>query len=558
MVERLFNLLQREWGGLHETALLLGSAAVLSQILAVVRDRLFAQTFGASASLDIYYAAFRIPDLLFVVLASFVSVTVLIPFLLDRLARGDESGRNFLDGVFTAFFISIVLVSGVVFCVVPYLTELFFPGIDGEAKRELSTLTRIMLLSPILLGVSNILGSVTQSLRKFFVYAASPVFYNLGIILGLVFFYPLWGLSGLAWGVVVGALLHAGIQIPAVLSAGLLPQFSFRIPWRELRAVLTLSLPRTIGLSLHQVVLLVLVALATRMPEGSVAIFNFSFNLQSVPLAIIGVSYSVAAFPTLARLFSERNMDLFLGNIMTAARHIIFWALPATVLLIVLRAQIVRTILGAGAFSWSDTRLTAAALALFGISVVAQCLILLLVRAYYAAGNTKTPLFINIFSSLATIAAAFFLVERFGNDLLFRYFTEALVRISDIEGSISIVLPLAYSMGMILNVALLFGFFRRDFGPQAAFPARAFMQSFLAAVIMGTVAYGALNALAPVLDTDTFLGIFLQGLVSGIAGIAVGVVLLRLMRNRELEEIIRAIRSRFWKANAIAPDAEEL
>lgn len=558
MVERILNLLNKEWSGLHEAALLLGVAAVASQILGLLRDRLFAHIFGAGATLDVYYASFRIPDFLFVSIASFVSVTVLIPFLIERIGKGEEEGKAFIDRIFTVFFMTMVAVSIAVFFAVPKLTAMLFPGIIGNFHEELVLLTRIMLLSPILLGLSNLLGSITQTAKKFFVYALSPVLYNVGIIMGVIFFYPVWGISGLAYGVVLGALFHLLIQVPTVARLGLLPSPSLAQRFSEIKDVISLSLPRTIGLSINQVALLALVSLASRMPEGSISIFNFSFNLQSVPLSIIGVSYSVAAFPTLAHLFSQNNTQKFIDTIASAARHIIFWSWPILVLFIVLRAQIVRTILGSGAFSWSDTRLTAAALALFAVSLLAQSLILLFVRAYYAAGNTKTPVLVNVVSSFFIIVLAYALIRAFEAMPLFRYFMESLLRVSDARESIVIMLPFAYSVGMIGNALALFVLFKNDFSGMPSFLRRTFMHSFLAGVSMGFIAYLFLGFFSGIFNINTFWGIFLQGLLSGAIGITAGIFLLKLMKNREVEEIGTALHSKFWKARAIAPDKEEL
>ncbi len=558
MVERILNFMNKEFSGLHEAAFLLGSAAVASQILALIRDRIFAHEFGAGAALDIYYASFRIPDFLFVSIASFVSVTVLIPFLIEKIGKRSQDSKEFIDNVFTVFFAAMVLISIGVFFLIPQLSGVLFPGILGKSHDALIILTRIMLLSPILLGLSNLLGSITQTARKFFVYALSPVLYNIGIIIGILCFYPVWGLPGLAYGVVLGALLHLLVQVPTVFRFGLLPTFSRRPNFSEIKDVVYLSLPRTIGLSVNQVALLVLISLASRMPEGSIAVFNFSWNLQSVPLAIVGVSYSVAAFPTLAHLFSKNETEKFINNIVAAARHIVFWSLPILVLFIVLRAQIVRTILGSGAFSWSDTRLTAAALALFAVSLVAQSLILLFVRGYYAAGNTKTPLVVNVVSSALTIVFAYILINTFRADPFFKYFMESLLRVEDNPGSIIIMLPLAYSVGMIANALALFGFFKSDFKNMPSFLRRTFMHSFLGAVAMGFIAYLFLGLFANVFNLNTFFGIFLQGLFSGVLGIVAGVMILRLMKNREVEEIGKALHSKFWKARVIVPDKEEL
>ncbi len=163
-------------------------------------------------------------------------------------------------------------------------------------------LSRILLLSPILLGLSNLFGSVTQTFKRFFVCATSPLLYNVGIIIGILYLYPRFGLQGVVWGVILGALMHLGLQVPFVWSEGLLPRF--RTPdWGEVKRVIFLSLPRTFALSVTQIAMIFILGLASLMTVGSIAIFNLAYSLDSVPLSIIGVSYSLAAFPTLARLF---------------------------------------------------------------------------------------------------------------------------------------------------------------------------------------------------------------------------------------------------------------
>ena len=179
--------------------------------MAVVRDRLFAEKFGAEIVLDIYYAAFRIPDIIFVAIASFVAITVVMPFFIENLNKNKEKAREFINSIFTLFFFAITLVSVVTYFATPALVEKFFSGFDATAKAEVISLTRVLLLSPILLGISNIFASITQAFRNFFVYALSPVLYNIGIIIGLLFFYPIQGIgiTGLAYGVILGAVLFA-------------------------------------------------------------------------------------------------------------------------------------------------------------------------------------------------------------------------------------------------------------------------------------------------------------------------------------------------------------
>ena len=562
MVRRIFNLIHKEINGLHEAAYLLAVFALLSQVLALVRDRLLAHFFGAGATLDVYYAAFRIPDIIFVAIASIVSVYVLIPFLAERSAVSKEKEKEFINTIFSAFFLIIIAVSVVAFVFTPQLMKLFFPGFADSAQfADLILLTRVLLLQPIFLGISNLFASITQIHRKFVLYALSPVLYNVGIIVGIVFFYPSLGFIGLGLGVVLGALLHLAIQLPFIIKNGFFPRVTLgqlKRNFVDVKKVILLSLPRTLALSAHQISLLFLVSFASLMASGSIAVFNLSFNLQSVPLTIVGVSYSVAAFPTLAKMFSNGQQKEFLGQMLTASKHIIFWSFPAIILFIVLRAQIVRVILGSGEFDWADTRLTAAALALFAVSIAAQGLVLLFVRGYYAAGNTKKPLILNLISAGLVILFAFGLGKLFAGSSTFQYFIESLLRVEGIEGTSVLMLPLGYSVALILNATAFWVMFQRDFKSFSKSLSKTFFQSLSAAILMGFVAHTFLNVFDNLFNINTFLGIFSQGLFAGIVGIATGVMMLILLGNEEIKEVWKSLHSKFWRADTVIAEQEEL
>ena len=565
MVERLLRVFNREWSGLHEAAFLLAGTALLSQILGLARDRLLAHHFGAGQVLDIYYAAFRIPDFLYASIASFVAVTVLIPFLLERL-EGDEArkseairlagAKRFVNSVFTIFVLAMLAISIIVYFLIPILGHRVVPGFTQGAFNEYVVLTRILLLSPFLLGISNLFGSVTQSMRRFFVFAAGPVLYNIGIIVGIVFLLPRFGLPGVVWGVVLGALMHLSIQLPVLLTERIVPRFTFAIDWRAIRSVVILSIPRTIALSSTQLAAIILVQFASQIGIGSIAVFTLAMNLQSIPLAIVGMSYSVAAFPTLAKLWTGGNKEQFASQIVAATRHIMFWSFPAIVLFIVLRAQIVRTILGSGAFDWSATRLTAAALALFALSVVAQNLVLLFTRSFYAMGKTRLPLIANVTGGVLVVSFSYLLLSTYDSHPVFRYFAETMLRVDDMHGTKILMLPLGYSFGMISNVLLLLYFLYRQFPGIILGVKKAFLHSFTASVLMGFVAYHCLQVFAMIFNTDTFLGIFTQGILSGLIGVCAGVFLLRLMNNQELKEIWGSLHRKFWRQKPIATEPE--
>ena len=557
MVKRLLDFLSREISGLHEAAYLLGFFAICSQVLALFRDRILASEFGAGNVLDIYYSAFRIPDILFVTVASIVSVSVLIPFLMERMDKGDVEAKQFIDSVFTFFFIFISVIGIIAYITAPFLMAKLFPLFTTSTDfPELVSLTRILILSPVFLGFSNLLASITQIHKRFFLYAISPVLYNVGIIFGIKFLYPIFGLSGLGYGVILGAFLHFSTQIPFILSKGMFPKFRFPIKLGFIKNIILTSLPRTITVSANELAELFLVSFASFFVVGSISIFNFSFNLQSVPFSIIGISYSLAAFPTLTRLFSSGNKDKFVEQMITSSRHIIFWSVPISVLFIVLRAQIVRTILGAGRFNWDDTRLTAAALALFTVSLVAQNLVTLFVRSYYSQGKTKTPLIMNVFSAGLIVVGSYFFISLFQTNEYFKYFIESMLKVSDIPGTVVLMLPLGFSIGLFVNLIIHWWGFSMHFPSFSRPVMRTLFQAVSASTIMGFVSYVSLDIFDNYLDIDTLMGIFLQGFFSGLIGIATAVAVLYLLKSTELKEVWRTLHHKIWKADIVAPDPE--
>jgi putative peptidoglycan lipid II flippase len=559
-MEKILRIFTKESGSINQAALLLGCLTLFSQILALFRDRSIAHFIGPSASLDAYYAAFRVPDLIFICVASLASITVLIPFISAKMSGGNvtKEAEKFLGDVFTVFFGGMVVVATILFFVMPHLIFFIAPGFTPAFQLKAIELSRIMLLSPILLGLSNLFGTVTQLFQRFFIFSLSPILYNVGIIVGAVFLYPFFGIYGLAYGVVFGALMHFTIQAIASHSCGFTPKFSFSIDFKNMKKVALTSLPRTMGLAFNNVAEIFMTSFASFLAVGSISIFNFSFNLQSVPAAIVGVSYAVAAFPTMAKSISEGKHDKFKEHLKSASRAIVFWSLPATFLFIVLRAQIVRVVLGSGSFSWNDTRLAAACLAIFSISVLGQGMISLVSRAYYAKGETKRPLILNFICSVLIIVFAFGLMRIFEHLSMFRYFMESLLKVNDIPGTEVLMLPLAYSLGTTLNFVLHWIFVKKDFMPKEAYIAKTFFQSLGASFFLGLASYISLNILSPIFGTTTFMGVFLQGFISGIFGIFVAIIVLYLLKNEELKDLTQTLTTKFWHAKVIIPSPEEL
>lgn len=552
-MRRALSLLSFEVRGMHAAAYVLALSALGSSLLALVRDRLLASTFGAGPELDVYYAAFRVPDILFVSVASLFSAYVLIPELARRDAQGQ---RAYIDTVLVWFSVMMVALCALLYATMPTVLHALFPTLMASQGALMLLMSRLLLLQPFFLGVSNIFAAVTQYEHRYLLYALAPIVYNVGIVIGILVFLPLYGIVGIVYGVLCGALFHALIQVPPLVKSGYV-QIRVRESVLSVWKTAELSLPRTLALSASHALVLVLIALAARLSEGSVAVFTLAFNLQSVPLAIIGASYSVAAFPTLAKMLAEGDKFSFVRNVGDAARHILFWSLPFAGLIIVLRAHIVRVVLGGGEFNWTDTRLTAAVLAVFAVAVVAQAVTLLLMRAYYAAGRSLLPFIVGVGSSVVAAGLSVALLEGFAVPSFVRFVGE-LLRVESVAGVEVVALAIGYTCGSLLVAGLLLAFFERDFGGLTGPLARTFSEALSAAGVAGFVAYGVLDVLGGISAATTLWAVVMHGIAAGVAGVGAAIFTYLLVGNREIFEVYQAITRRVAPKDPVLSAEEQL
>ncbi|MEK7510954.1 MAG: lipid II flippase MurJ [Patescibacteria group bacterium] len=539
MVRNILRTITAPIRGLHQAAYLLAGLTFASQILALMRDRLFAHQFGAGEMLDLYYAAFKVPDLVFALVASLVSAYVLIP----RIAgKGDEEIRRLLSHTASFLFIGGGIVCAVLALIAPTLLFALFPGFENSAHAdEFVMLARILLIQPILLGLSGIITSVTQVNRRFALYALSPVLYNLGIIFGTLVLYPQMGLIGIGWGVVIGALLHLGIHIPIVFKAGLLPRpvvFSPSVVW----SVAKDSIPRSLALATGAVSLLLLTAIAATTGEGSIAVFTLAGNLEAVPLSLIGVSYATAAFPVLAEHMNAKRYAEFKATLLAAARHIIFWSAIVSVLALVLRAHIVRIVLGTGAFDWDATRLTAAILAVLVLGLIAQGLILLCSRAFYAAERSWNPLIIQLMGAAVSIAGALITLSALQTFPTVRTFIEVLLRVEDVPGTGILAVAIGATVGQMAMAAIALYTLRNVAPGVATSLTRALGEGLAAGILGAAAAYGVLSYFGTLAPLTTLFVVFAEGLLAGMVGLAVAGAVLALLANQEFRELVDSLK----------------
>lgn len=546
MITRIIQIVHTEIKGLHETAYMLGMLSLASSILGLLRDRLFAHLFGASLTLDIYNAAFRVPDVLFVSIASLASAFVLIPAL--AAAKEGDTERQFMRTVLVVVGALMIFAASIAAYFMPNILSYLYPGIIAAGGGDdLIMLARILLVQMVVLGFSNIAASIVQFYGRYTLFAIAPIAYSLGTIFGAIVLYPIFGIAGMGYGVVLGACAHFLIQFPFFYQHGLKGGVSF-VPFRDIAYTLRMSVPRTLSLASSHISILGITALAGSLGTGAITLFAFGYNLQAAPLAIIGASYSVAAFPTLSKLFREKNTESYVTHMLTAARHIIFWSLPFTAIFIVLRAHIVRLILGTGAFGWAETRVTAAVLALFLLSLTAQGVTLLFVRGYYAAERTFVPLVVTVTTAVASISFAYGFLYLYQQGGMTKYFIHSLLRLADTDSAAVAMLALGFATASIIGATVLVVIFSYSIRSVRYYILRAIREGMIGAVMAGFACYLTLQALSPYIMTDTFLKIAFLASSAAVVGLAFGAVVLFLIGNREVQEVWQALNSKLlWK-----------
>ncbi len=496
-------------------AFLITVAGLFSRLLGLVRDRLLASTFGAGDILDVYYASFRIPDLIYNLLILGALSAAFIP-VFTRLIKYKNKNESWdlVNGIMNLAIFCIVMLS-LLFCIfTPQLMKFITPGFNSDKMILVVKFTRIMFLSPLLLGVSGIFSSVLTSYKRFLVYSLAPIFYNVGIIIGILFFVRIWGPIGLAWGVVFGALLHMLIQYPAVRQLGFRYDRSFfkYFSNKDVRKVVKLMIPRTMGIMVNQINLFVITIFASLLASGSLAVFNFAQNLQSVFLGVVGISFAIAVFPTLSALSSEKDKKEFIKTFSRTFRQILFFIIPISVFILLLRAQIVRVVLGSGKFDWEDTILTFQCLGIFSLSLFAQSVIPLLARTFYALHNTKIPFYIALVSETVNIVTVLLLIEKYK----------------------ILSLAIAFSLASLIQMFLLLFILRSQLGLLDDHKIiTSIIKVSLASVFSGVSIQFFKYLIGNLVNLYTFIGVFTQLTISALVGIGVFLVMAQVFKIEE-------------------------
>ena len=386
-----------------------------SYVMGLVRDRIFARTFGAGTELDAYNAAFVLPELLLDVLVEAGLAAPFIPIFMQLRTRGDGAeGDRFARTILAGAVTIMGLAAALMFVFAEATTSFIAPGFAGAQRDLYVSLFRVMLVTPILFAASLTLGQVLLAEQRFFWYGVAPLLYNGGIIVGTVAFSDALGIFGPAIGAVIGAAIHLGSRFIGLRGS----RFHIGLEWEgrtpAIREFIRLMLPKMVSHPVEPVTFLFFTAVASSLAAGSVTAVSFARNFQSVPVSLVGVAFALAVFPALSTAYAIGDRRGFVRLVAVNLASIALFTVAAAVALIVVGELAIRVLLGGGAFDAEDVALTASVLAAFAVSVPFESLSHLLSRAIYATRHTVLQVLASLAGLGITVAATLALLDGVG------------------------------------------------------------------------------------------------------------------------------------------------
>jgi len=511
---------QKKQENILSAAFVIAFSVAASRILGLFRYRLLASYFGDDIKLlDSFIAASILPEAIFEVLIFGTIALAFIPVFSQYLSRDKiEKAWDLSSTMITLGLLVFTIFTLIIIVFADLIAPLVAPGViakDPLAQPLIARLMRIMIFAQSFFVISIFLTGILQSFQRFLVPALASVFYNIGIILSIIFLAPVFGIYAPAIGMIFGALLHLVVQLPLAISLGFKFRLKFDFKNKDVRETISLMWPRSIALSLSRISDIINVALASIATVGSIVAFNFAQVLQLVPIALFAGSLAQAALPSLAIEFNAKRRVQFKKVFIESFHQILFLILPAAAILAILRIPAVRLVFGAREFPWETTVLTGRVLIAFSVGIAAQAANLLLTRSFYAIRDSLTPVKVNLFTVAIniTLSVVFVLVLKFS----------------------IIYLAVAYSVANIINAFLLLylldkkvHFNKKDL----LLPAfKMIFISFLTAVSL-YVPMKLLDQL--VFDTTRTVGLILLTTVATVVGLSVYAILSWILNVKEL------------------------
>ena len=377
-------------------------AFVLSNIVGLLRQILVSRAFGTNQSLDAFYAAATFPDLLFNLLAGGALGSAFIPTFTSFLAKNErQDAWRLASAVINLVILSLSLVSsGAAFfapALVRHIIFVFKPDLDPNLASLTVDLLRIILIAPTIFGVSGLIMGILNTHQKFWMPALAPVFNWIGWILGLFLLVPKMGIQGLAWGYVLGAILHLCVQLPGLLKLqGRHYSFTFGLENRAVREVGRLMAPRLLGVAAVQINFVINAMIASGQGEGSLSAINVARMVMTMPLFVIAQAIATAALPTFSAQVARGEQDEMRSSLAATLRGVLLLSIPASIGLILLRQPVTAMLFERGQFEARSTEMVAWALLWFTAGLVGHAVVEILSRAFYALHDTKTPVSVGV------------------------------------------------------------------------------------------------------------------------------------------------------------------
>ena len=400
---------------LARAGLVVTIAFAISRILGYLRYVVIAAAVPDPSQLDSFFAAFRIPDFLFQLVAAGALSSAMIPVVAGLFARDEEAHAwRVVSTVTTLMLSALAVLALLVLVFAPVLVPIITPGFDEAQLAQTVELTRVMVLAPLFLAAGAVATSVLNARGRFGAAALAPIVYNVAIIVGALLFVPPFGVAGVAIGVVLGALGHLLVQLPVMRRIGARITPRLDVGDAEARRTLVLMAPRALGLGAVQVVFLVMTSLASTLATGAIAAFTFAFAVLQIPIGVIGVPLGIVLLPSLSRESALGDADAFRRLLVRALRLLAFVMVPITAIGFVVAGDVTRLLFDYGATDEPLLDATSAALQAFLLGLTAHSLIAVLARAFYARQDTLTPVLAALAAVAVDIAFAVALVGPFG------------------------------------------------------------------------------------------------------------------------------------------------
>jgi putative peptidoglycan lipid II flippase len=473
---------------------LVGVAFALAAGAGLVRNVIIARKFGIGADLDAYYAAFKLPDLLFTIVAGGALATAFIPVFSDFLADEDSEGAWRLASAITNLVVlAVSALAALAALISPWLVHYLTPGFDAAQQAETVALMRLVLISTLIFGVSAVQSSVLHGYKHFLLPAIAPVLYPLGVAAGAIWLSPLWGVRGLAVGAVIGAFLHLAVKAPALVHFGFhwWPVLDLRTS--AVRRVLVLMGPRVLDLGVFHLTLLATTNLASRLGTGSVSALEWGWDAMQLPETIIGTAFGLVAFPTLADLAARGDVPGLRSTLGETLRAVLTLTLPAAFGLILLGRPLLQLLYQRGAFDASATDAVYFALRFYALGLVGHACLELAARAFFAQQDTITPLLVATGSAAGNVTLGVLLMGPLG------------------YAGLALANSLAVSAEVLV---LLFILRRRLGGVEGRETLQALARVALASLMMGGAVTGVLA-----LQSQAGVGAFGRVAAGGLAGV---------------------------------------